>query len=78
MNVLRPELSPVMEEIYQLLKLEESTFVSTVKFVGVVKKKKSDESPWQTRSLFYNTLPSLFFKVTFENINLIHAKHFVL
>lgn len=78
MNVLRPELSPVMEEIYQLLKLEESTFVSTVKFVGVVKKKKSDEGPWQTRSLFYNALPSLFFKVTFENINLIHAKHFVL
>lgn len=40
MNVLRPELAPVMEEIYQLLKLEEGTFVSTVKFVGVVKKKK--------------------------------------
>lgn len=39
-NVLKPELSSVMEEIYQLLKLDESTFVSTVKFVGIVKKNK--------------------------------------
>lgn len=39
-NVLKHELSPVMEEIYQLLKLGESTFVFTVKFVGMVKKNK--------------------------------------